>query len=571
MTLMEYSLKEEIETYNKELEKIPELTRNLLLSRGVVTLEEAEMFLDPDYEVGHHDPFLMFGMKKAVERILKAVEKNEKIIVYSDYDADGIPGGVVLRDFFKRVKFENFENYIPHRHDEGFGLNKEAILDFAEKGTNLLITVDCGITDVAEIDEANKFGIDVIVTDHHEPNGKVPETVATLNPKQEKCGYPFSELCGAGVAYKLVQAILREKDFGIKKGMEKWSLDMVGLATLSDMVPLRDENRIFAHYGLQVLRKSPRPGLMKLLRKLKINQRHLNEDDISFMITPRINAASRMGSPDTAFELLSTEDEVIADKATKHLDSINNERKWVVAGIVKHAKKHFSEREKEEMKKVIVMGNPNWRPSLLGLAANTLAEEYNRPVFLWGRDGGNSIKGSARSDGIVDLVKLMEKANRAFKQFGGHKFAGGFSVSNEKIHTLEEELIKAYEALYSSGERSVSQILVDKVAFIDEVNWDVWRQIEKLAPFGVGNPKPVFLFQDILISEVKMFGKEKNHLELSFQNSKGKKVKAIGFFMKPEQFKTEIEKGKKINLVANMEKSMFGGVTELRLRIINIF
>ena len=215
----------------------PPLLRKLLENRGIKTAEEAEKFLQPDYEWDIHDPFLLPDMDKAVRRILEAIEKKEKIVIYSDYDADGIPGGVVLHDFFQKIGHDNFANYIPHRHLEGFGLNDEAIEKFKEDKVSLIITVDCGVADVAEVAKAKKQGIDVIITDHHEPGKKLPTCIAVIDAKREDSKYPFKDLCGAGVAYKLVQGILKKKDFGLKEGAEKWFLDMVGIATLSDMVP----------------------------------------------------------------------------------------------------------------------------------------------------------------------------------------------------------------------------------------------------------------------------------------------------------------------------------------------
>ncbi|NQV88185.1 MAG: single-stranded-DNA-specific exonuclease RecJ [Parcubacteria group bacterium] len=566
-----YTLREKIDI-KTGLQNYPELLKSLLMARGVDTEEKAEVFLNPDYENHLHDPFLLKDMEKAVERILRAIDSGEKILIYSDYDADGIPGGAILHDFFEKIQYKNFENYIPHRHDEGYGLNTDAIDEFGKSEVKLLITVDCGIVDKKEVSHANSFGIDVIVTDHHLPNGSVPEAYAILNPKQADCSYPYDMLCGSGVVFKLIQAILQKRDFGIKAGQEKWFLDLVGLATLSDMVPLNGENRVFAHYGLKVLRRSPRLGLMKLLRKLKINQKYILEDDIGFMLAPRINAASRMGIPMDAFKLLTTTDEVEADLLSDHLNKINDERKGVVASIVKDIKKHLKSKNLEDMSSVLVMGNPDWRPGVLGLAANKLVEEYSRPVFLWGREGGSDLKGSCRSDGTINLVELMETVKDQFIAFGGHALSGGFSVLNEKIHTLSDVLSKAYEKIQStSGEKAEKEkIWIDGKLFLDQVNWDTYKTIEKLAPYGVGNPKPTFLFENIKISGVKMFGKDKNHLELSFLDKNNNKKTAMGFFMKSDSFGEELKEGDSINLVATIEKSMFRNFPELRLRIVDV-
>ena len=556
-------------TDSDELSAYHPLTQTLLKNRGITTYEEAEKFLHPDYERDIHDPFLILNMEKAVERILRAIDVEEKIVVYGDYDCDGIPGSVILHDFFKKIGYKNFENYIPHRHDEGYGLNTDAVDEFAKTSTTLLITVDCGITDVKEVAHANSFGIDVIVTDHHLPQEVLPSAYAILNSKQKDDTYPDNMLCGAGLAWKLVQALLkkRAKEWNVGEGWEKWLLDMAGLSTIADMVPLRNENRVLAHYGLKVLRKSPRPGLMKLLRKLRVDQRYLTEEDVGFTIAPRINAASRMGIPMDAFRLLSTTDETEADVLSDHLNEMNETRKGVVAVMIKEAKKKIASRE---MREVIVVGNPAWKPGVLGLAANRLMEDYERPVFVWGREGGTHIKGSCRSDGSINVVELMVNVRQGiFLDVGGHELSGGFSISHEQIHFLEEEIILAYKKIEKKS--SVEEAMaVDSTLSLDHVTWETQRLVEQLAPFGIGNPKPLFLFEGIEIKGVKAFGKEKNHLELQFENSAGKKIPAIGFFISQENFKTAIEEGNFINLFATLEKSMFRGRPELRLRIVDI-
>ena len=553
------------------LKEYPELLQQLLFHRGIKTQGGANVFLNPDYEKHIHDSFLMKDMSRAVERILSAIDSNEKIIIYSDYDADGIPGGVILHNFFKKIGFKNFENYIPHRHEEGYGLNHEAIEEFKGNGAKLLITVDCGTADNKEIKRAQEAGIDVIITDHHEPPAALPKALAILNPKREDDTYPYKFLCGSGVVFKLVQAILAKKDFGLKPGMEKWLLDLVGLATLSDMVPLTGENRALAHYGLFVLRKSPRVGLMRLLRKLKIDQRYITEDDISFMIAPRINAASRMGYPRDAFNLLATDDETEADTLAEHLNSINNERKGIVATLVKEMKKTLRDRTQNGgVREVIVLGNPDWRPALLGLAANALIEEHGKPVFLWGREGGESIKGSCRSEGATNVVALMRAAEGLFLEFGGHTMSGGFTVAPEKIHFLEDGLLKAYELLAGKGFAEAAPKWIDQRLSLDDVNWQNWNLIEKLAPFGIENPKPIFMFENVETRTIKQFGKERNHLEISFENKAGKLIRAIAFFADEKAFREPLGEGLKINLLATMEKSMFRDYPELRLRVIDI-
>ena len=584
-----------------EFSAFSDTVANLLLSRGVKTMGEAQAFLAPDYDLHTHDPFLMKDMDKAVERVYKAVKSgangdaSEKTVVFSDYDADGIPGAVVLNDMFKKIGYKNFEVYIPHRHNEGFGLGSVAIEGFKKAGTTLLITIDCGIADVAEVTQAKNIGIDVIVTDHHVPPDPLPPAYAILNPKIAGSSYPEQMLCGSGVIFKFVQAFLKKhgEEFNVKPGWEKWLLDMVGIATLSDMVPLTGENRVFAYYGIKVLKKTPRPGLSQLFSKLRIKREHLSEDDIGFTVTPRINAASRMGEPSVAFNLLSTDDEALGGAYADELEHVNNERKGSVAALVKEVKKILIERDLNgdlADKKAIVLGNPLWRPSLLGLVANNIADEYGKPAFFWGRDGEGIIKGSCRSGnknggveggraGAISVLSIMKKTPESFSVFGGHGASGGFEVANESIHTLAESLEKAalelsVEVVAESGSESAGQIVsgnfVDAEISLEDISWNLYKDIDKLAPFGFGNPKPLFLVKNAMIDSVKSFGKEGNHTEIVFRDKGGRKISAIQFFLAKDSLPKHVAPAAAIDLVVHLEKSVFKNYPELRLRIVDI-
>ena len=562
-----------------------DLVSHLLFHRGITDAVSADTFLTPSYDRDIHDPFLLKDAEKAARRIIQAIKSDEKIAIYADYDADGIPGAVIWNDFFVRISFKNFIIYIPHRHDEGFGLNVEAVNELVSQGVKLIVTVDCGISDVVPVAHANSKGLEVIITDHHEAPAHVPPAYAIVDHKQVDCMYPDKFLCGSGVAFKLIRAILKIERFGLKEGMEKWLLDLVGMATLSDMVPLIGENRVLAQYGLNVLRKSQRLGLVRLLAKLKIPQKYITEDDIGFMISPRINAASRMGVPMDAFKLLSAQTEEDAKFFADHLDEINNERKGMVAALVKDVKKKVHERHGDVIPHAIVLGNPEWRPSLLGLAANSCAEEFKRPVFLWGRDGGDVIKGSCRSEGTSNVVEIMKGAlEGTFLQFGGHHHSGGFAVGNDAIHFLDSRLnesakkisnIKSQILNQTNAENvkeaeEIGQIIIDKELSIEDVMWSLFDDISKLAPFGVGNPRPVFLFKNIVADSVRIFGKTNNHVEIIFKKKSGAKIPAIAFFAAPTEWAKNLKANTKINLIASVEKSMFRGRPELRLRVIEV-
>lgn len=559
------------------MQKYGELLRTLLKKRDIVDEINADIFLNPEYKRDLHNPFLMRDMEKACVRLFEAIEAKEKIVIYADYDCDGIPGAVIFSDLFKTINYKNYEVYIPQRNSEGYGLNLDAIKQFAESKVKLLITIDLGITATAEVAQAEVDGIDVIITDHHLPRQSgsdggfvydLPRAYAILNPKTDN--YPEKMLCGAGVVFKFMQGFLEKygEYFKIKNGTEKWMLDMAGLATLSDMVPLLGENRAIAYFGLKVLKKSPRVGLQKLLAKMNIDQRYLTEDDVGFMITPRLNAASRMDDPMRAFELLSTDDEIKAGALADHLSKINDERKNIVTGIMREVNKKLENRETKE---VIVIGNPRWRVGILGLVAGKISDEYKKPVFVWGKDENDCIKGSCRSDGSVSVVELMTATRESFLDFGGHELAGGFTVHNDKIHFLENALSLSFEKV--KWDKAKNEVVYDIKSGLDIVNMKNWREIEKMSPFGFGNPKPIFLFESVKIEKIKKFGKNGSgeHLEIIFSDTGNSKAKAISFFSNHDSFQKPLSENVKVNLLATFDLSRFRGREELRIRVEDIF
>lgn len=558
------------------MQRYSELLRTLLEKMGITDEAEAEIFLNPDYKRDLHDPFLMRDMECACVRLYEAIEAGEKIIIYADYDCDGIPGAVILQDLFKEIHYTNYEVYIPQRNSEGYGLNLEAIKEFALNNVKLIITIDLGITAVEEVAQAEVDSMDVIITDHHLPQETIPRAYAILNPKVDD--YPEKMLCGAGVMFKFVQGFLKKygEYFKVSIGYEKWSLDMAGLATLSDMVPLLGENRAIAYFGMKVLRKSPRPGLQKLLAKVNIDQKYLSPDDIGFMITPRLNAASRMDDPMRAFELLSTEDEGEADLLVNHLSKINDERKSIVKGIMREVGKKL---EKRTLGEVIVIGDSGWRVGILGLVAGKILDEYKKTVFVWGKDENDCIKGSCRSNGSVSVVELMAGVSESFVDFGGHELAGGFTVESDKVHFLEEALSNSHAKITPSASGTSPYVgggwvgvNFDTKFTLADVNIKNWREIEKMEPFGLANSKPVFLFEKIKIENIKKFGKNGSgeHLEITFSDKNNNKAKAISFFSNIDSFKKPLKDGLNVDLLATFDLSRFRGKEELRLRIVDI-
>ena len=565
------------------------LVNELLSKRGITAAGDVERFLNPDYERDTHSPLLLEGMERAVARVLSAIAQNERIAVYADFDCDGIPGAALLSDFFNKIGYSNFEIYIPHRDREGYGFHTEAIDQFAEEKVSLIITVDVGTNSVDAVVHAKEKGIDVIITDHHEPvrepsssngpgvTGVLPDCVAVLNPKLGD--YPFRDLCGAAVAFKLVLATLLEgKKRGIEaftkipEGWERWLLDLVAIATVADLVPLVGENRVLAHFGLKVLRKSPRPGILALVNRLRLRRAELREDDIAFSIAPRINAASRMDEPGLAFRLLVTQDSAEAERLAAHLEELNTQRKAKVASVVKAAKRSVRTRFKPE-EKVVVLGNPEWKPALLGLAANSIMEERGGVVCLWGRDANGKLKGSCRSDGSVSVVELFSSARKAFIEFGGHERSGGFTVSHENIHTLHASLRDAALGLHalsssngSKGDTEPVSATHDAVITLSEFTEGLLEEVSKLGPFGIGNPKPIFLVSHTSVSSVRKFGRDTNHLEVLVSCERtGLSMRTFDFFRTPEDFTHAPVSGASTRLLATLERDTFRGGLALRL------
>jgi single-stranded-DNA-specific exonuclease len=552
--------------------EVSDLVRTLLAKRGIESDTDVAAFLNPDYVAHTHDPMLLSGMEAALARFFAAFDAGERIAVYTDYDCDGIGAAVVFSDFLNKICYANFEVYMPHRDLEGYGFHPAAVEKLAASGAKLIITADVGISGTPATNRAKELGVDVIITDHHEAMVDLPLALAVINPKLGS--YPFPHLCGAAVAFKFVQAALAEgrrrslpQFLAIPEGWEKWLLDAVAVATISDMVPLTGENRTLLHFGLQVLRKSPRPGLRALCEVARINQRSISEDDVGFAIAPRLNAASRMGEPRLAFDLLTTQDSAEAFIIARKLEALNKERKTTVAVMVKQAKKRSRERFTEN-DLVAVLGDAAWKPSLLGLAANSLMRERGGVVCLWGRDATGALKGSCRSDGAISLVDLFGNSGDVFTQYGGHARSGGFTVSHERVHTLPEELARAGQA---AARTSLAQSVAHDVALtLAAISYEFFSDFSRLAPFGMENPKPVFLIPEARIGVVRTFGKEKNHVEVMLECERtAKVVRAFEFFKGPEQFSQPPVQGASAQVLATLERDSFKGPQALALRIVD--
>ncbi|HEY4483044.1 MAG TPA: single-stranded-DNA-specific exonuclease RecJ [Candidatus Paceibacterota bacterium] len=546
------------------------LLDKLLESRGVKSESEREQFLHPDFGHDTHDPLLMKDMDLAVARIAGAVKRNERIVVFGDYDADGIPGAAVLHSFFEKIAYENFETYIPDRYSEKYSLAEESLRAFASRGTRVVISVDCGITDVYEATVARELGIDLIITDHHLTPDVLPAAYAVINNKRADDTYPFKYLCGAGTAFKLVQALCRSGKFVVGKEFEREVLDLVAIATVCDMVPLVGENRAIVSEGLKFLRTSERVGIKALCKKLNIKQEFMSEDDIGYLIGPRINISSRMAHGSDALHLLTTHDALLANTIASQLQARNKERRENVEVIMSHVQERWMS---HESRSVLVAGHESWRMGVLGLTASRLVENHARPVFLWTRNHLGEIKGSARSDGTVSVVDMLKHAggDDFFKNFGGHEMAGGFSLDSTRENELPDRLERAYEKaekLKSEQEK----IYYDAELVASEANWQTYKSFEALAPFGKENPKPTFLLTNLELESVKEMGESANHIELTFKDKVGgKPLKAMGFFMTKKDYPNlDFAPGTRLDILFNLEKSYMRGFAELRFRLIDI-
>lgn len=580
-----------------------EIHYQILKDRGL-TNGEIEEFLNPEYNEergGMYDIGRMKDIDKVCDRIWKAIEAKEKICLYADYDADGVPAATIFYGFFKKIGYtENVHVVIPHRHKDGFGMHTHLIDEAAEKGVTLLITMDLGITNVEEVTHANKLGIDVIITDHHLPHDEVPAAFAILNPKQEGCGYLEKMLCGSGVIYKLVHRLVKQartRGHNIHEGWEKWSLDLAGLATISDMVPLTGENRVLASYGLKVLQKNKRPGFASLLAELKINPRDIQEDDIGFSISPCINAASRMSHAIDAFQLLSSETLIDAVKQAKHLVLLNKSRKSKAQSLVQSAEAKVNEETGKNG--IVILGDETWSPTLVGPVASNMVRKFQMPVFVYGCEDGEVFRGSCRSVPGVSVVEIMSHVTQGFfTEFGGHAMSGGFGFEKDKVDVFESVMFEAFAKWKAERDAGVTDdsvpAVIDTPVYTlthEQVNDGFVMDLGKLKPFGIGNEKPMFRITDVTLREVKKFGKAKEHVEFVLENYKDKDgvtadarpdflndlhmysetrrrvspVRYISFFS--DQSHHDAPVGVVLDIYGFIEESFFLGKREIRIRV----
>ncbi|REK75959.1 single-stranded-DNA-specific exonuclease RecJ [Paenibacillus paeoniae] len=524
---------------------LPPLVARLLVQRGYRDEESARTFLYGD-ESGLHDPYLLSGMKEAVERIRLAGVRQEKIRIYGDYDADGVSSTSLLVHVFRSMGL-NFDYYIPHRALEGYGLNEKAIALAASEGVTLIVTVDTGISAYDEIEYAKTHGIDVVITDHHEPPDRLPQASAVVNPKQGHCSYPFKGLAGVGVAFKLATALMERPPL-------EWA-DIVSLGTIADLMPLVDENRILVRYGLQRMRKEPGMGFRALAEATGIELPTIVSTGIAFGMAPRINAAGRLDHAKRAVELLTTPEYDEAILIAIQLDTLNKERQRIVETIVKEAEEQWltkrlaSEDQGIDPPSVIVLSGEGWNVGVIGIVASKLLERHYRPVIILGIDAETGkCKGSARSIEGFDLHAALTECEALMDHYGGHQAAAGMTLHRDHLESLEQRMSQLAKQ-WLTGEDWIPKTHVDIECGLEDATLDTITQLSLLEPFGIGNRSPRILFQSIQLADRRAIGKESKHLKLSLGGGR-KLLDAIGFGM--GEMASSMPAGSRLDIVGEL-------------------
>ncbi len=547
---------------NNEIDRISEKFKlgklvSSALSKKELTDEEIKVFLDPTRK-DFHDPFEMPDMEKAVKRILEAIENKEKTIIYGDYDVDGITSSSILKRFFKDIDFD-VDVYIPNRLDEGYGLNDEAIKSIKDNEYSLIITVDCGITAVEEVKLANSLGIDVVVTDHHEPGEVLPDAIAVVDCKRKDNKYPFRELAGCGVAFKLAMAI--SKKLKLDEAAFLKYIDIACVGTIADIVPLCDENRVICKLGFMLLKQTKIIGLKILLES--IGYKKLDSTTISFGVAPRINACGRMGHEKEALDLFLTNDIIEARKIVEKLNEYNNDRQQIEKKIFEEAKE-LVEENKEKDNSMIIVGKEKWHHGVIGIVASKITDLFYKPSILYSIDDDYA-KGSGRSIQGFDLHEALEKSKKYIKQFGGHSMAVGVTLEKDKIE-LFKKAMNEY-AKKCNLEELIPLIEVEDVIAIKDLNNKEVEDLYLLEPYGEGNSKPIYQINNVKINSKRSISEGK-HLKLTITDERERMIDCIGFNM--GELTNDYVIGDKIDLVGTLEINSYMGVDKVQINLKDI-
>ncbi|MGH7196200.1 MAG: single-stranded-DNA-specific exonuclease RecJ [Candidatus Saccharimonadales bacterium] len=498
----------------------------ILRARGFNDKVLREAFLAPSYEALNHDPFLLPDMAKAVERLQKARAASELVYIYGDYDIDGLTATTLLLEAFASFGIKR-EAFIPNRFKDGYGLSKAAIKQLAERGAKLIVTVDCGSLSHAEITLANELGMDVIVTDHHSVAETMPSAVATINPKRTDHKYPFIDLAGVGVAFKLVQA-MQQKMEGLAKGQEKWLLDLVALGTVCDVVQLIDENRANVFWGLKVLAKTRRLGIKALAQVVGLSMDRLTARSLGFVVGPHLNAAGRLETAELSLELLTTEDPLRAVEIAYKLREMNMARRTEQDRIFKEA---LQQAETFADDPVLVLSGAGWSHGIIGIVAAKVLESLKKPTFVL-EEMGDESKGSARSYGDFSAVEAIRFAEQWLTKGGGHKLAAGVTLKTEHIAHFRAAVNEFYKSQKFTDQLRHLEPIADAILEdVSELDHELFAALRQFEPFGHGNPEPVFHLSRGVVAKRQQLGKDGSHLKLEVHDARGNKWPMIGFGM----------------------------------------
>ena len=501
-----------------------------ILKSRQLTGDAKKDFLSPDYNK-KHDPFLLPDMEKAVERLLIAYDKQEKIVIYGDYDIDGLTATTLLLDSFKSFGFRNVDSYMPNRFIEGYGLTMEAIERIAESGIELIITVDCGSLSEKEIIRAGELNIDVIVTDHHSVAPVQPPAVAVINPKRSDSKYPFIDLPGVAVAFKLVQA-LQTRLNGLAIGQEKWLLDLVALGTVCDVVTLVDENRMHVYWGLKVLAKTRRPGLKVLMLVAGIENSKIDARSLGFGLGPRMNAAGRLETAQHSLDLLLTDDSMLALDKANQLNQLNITRRLDQDKIFKEA---ILQADQYLNDPVLVVSNSSWNHGIVGIVAAKLLERYKKPTYVL-QEMGEISKGSARSYGDFSAVDAIRSVDDIIIKGGGHRLAAGVTMLTENVNTFRNRVNQFYKSLNLSNQSDLLLPIVDvTIPDLSGLNMNYQNKLKSLEPFGNGNPEPIIKIDNCQVVNIRIMGSDSQHIKISIKDKKGLTIQLLAFNA-PEYF-----------------------------------
>jgi len=507
------------------------LFERILTARGLTTRAARQAFLQPDYAAVKHDPFLLPDMKKAVARLKQARERGEKIVIYGDYDIDGLSATALLLDAFGKFGFEDVDAFIPNRFVEGYGMTMGAVDKVRDMGADLIVTVDTGSLCHAEIAYATSLGIDTVVTDHHNVAETPPPSVAAVNPKFSGHTYPFRDLCGAGVAFKLVQALQTELD-GLPDGYEKWLLDLVALGTVCDIVTLADENRANVYWGLEVLKKQQRPGLKALIAVAGIEPEQVNARHLGFGLGPRMNAAGRLETAQHALDMLTARDGLAALEASEKLEELNIKRRGIQDAIFEEA---CVQAEQLADDRVLVVSSGGWNHGVIGIVASKLVEKYKKPVFIIG-ERGEEATGSARSFGDFSAADAVRAADDIIIKGGGHGAAAGVTLETEKIGDFRRRVNEFYDSLQLTNQERYLLPRADvEIDDFSEINEELVANLARMEPFGNGNPEPVLTIARTSVLSMRRMGTDGQHVKLALRDKNGKVLQMLAFNA-PEEF-----------------------------------